>query len=88
MKHVVMYSGGKASFLAAHRVKETYPGEDIQLLFTDTKTEDEDLYRFLEETATALDLPLSRSQTDATFGKCSNKTVSLATTGCPCVHAF
>jgi len=31
MKHVVMYSGGKASFLAAHRVKETYPGEDIQL---------------------------------------------------------
>lgn len=53
-----MYSGGKASFLAAHRVKETYPGEDIQLLFTDTKTEDEDLYRFLEETATALDLPL------------------------------
>ena len=58
MKHVVMYSGGKASFLAAHRVKETYPGEDIQLLFTDTKTEDEDLYRFLEETATALDLPL------------------------------
>ena len=58
MKHGVMYSGGKASFLAAHRVKETYPGEDIQLLFTDTKTEDEDLYRFLEETATALDLPL------------------------------
>ena len=58
MKHVVMYSGGKASFLAAHRVKETYPGEDIQLLFTDTNTEDEDLYRFLEETVAALDLPL------------------------------
>jgi hypothetical protein len=30
----------------------------ITLLFTDTKTEDADLYRFLEEGAVALDLPL------------------------------
>tara|TARA_R110002110_G_C13338208_1_gene707448 strand:+ start:57 stop:842 length:786 start_codon:yes stop_codon:yes gene_type:complete len=59
--HVVMYSGGKASWLAAHRVKERHGDTSpITLLFTDTKTEDADLYRFLEEGAVALDLPLVR----------------------------
>ena len=58
MEHIVMYSGGKASWLAAHKVKEAYPEDLIQLVFTDTKTEDEDLYRFLKEGAEALDLPL------------------------------
>jgi len=54
-----MYSGGKASWLAAHRVKERYGDKSsITLLFTDTKTEDADLYRFLTEGADALDLPL------------------------------
>jgi len=57
-KHVVMYSGGKASWLTAYRVKEKFPDESICLLFSDTKTEDEDLYRFLYETAEAFDLPL------------------------------
>ena len=55
-KHVVMFSGGKASFLAAALAKERY--DDVLLLFTDTKTEDEDLYRFLYEASDALDLPL------------------------------
>ena len=58
MDHVVMYSGGKASFLAAVRVKEKYPDSNIVLMFSDTKTEDADLYRFLRETASQLDLPL------------------------------
>tara|TARA_R100000781_G_C4056698_1_gene119600 strand:+ start:145 stop:930 length:786 start_codon:yes stop_codon:yes gene_type:complete len=57
-QHIVMYSGGKASFLVAHKVKERYPQDDIVLLFSDTKTEDEDLYRFLREGASKLDLPL------------------------------
>ncbi len=56
--HVVMYSGGKASWLAAHLVANKYSESDVKLLFTDTKTEDEDLYRFLYEGAEALDLPL------------------------------
>jgi hypothetical protein len=54
-----MYSGGKASWLAAHLVKERFGDSDeIILLFTDTKTEDKDLYRFLHEGAEALGLPL------------------------------
>ena len=57
--HVVMYSGGKASWLTAHRVKERFGDTSpITLLFTDTKTEDRDLYRFLEDGAVALELPL------------------------------
>ena len=60
MRHVVMYSGGKASFLAAHRLREWCPGGDVLLLFTDTKAEDEDLYRFLDESAERLGLPLVR----------------------------
>ena len=56
--HVIMYSGGKASWLAAHLVANKYSESDVKLLFTDTKTEDEDLYRFLYEGAEALDLPL------------------------------
>jgi len=53
-----MFSGGKASWLTAHRVAEAYPGADITLLFSDTRTEDADLYRFLEESSLALGLPL------------------------------
>jgi len=56
--HVVMYSGGKASWLAALLVQRRYPDDQIDLLFADTKTEDEDLYRFLREGADALNLDL------------------------------
>ena len=51
---IVFYSGGKASFLAAHRVIERYGVEGVTLLFTDTMTEDSDLYRFLDESSVAL----------------------------------
>ena len=50
MKHVVMYSGGIGSYFAAKRVVEKENIDDIILLFTDTLTEDEDLYRFINET--------------------------------------
>ena len=55
---IVFYSGGKASWLTAFRVKEFRPEADITLLFTDTKAEDPDLYRFLDEGAEALGLPV------------------------------
>lgn len=51
MKHVVMYSGGAGSWAAAKRVAEQHGTDNLILYFTDTKTEDEDLYRFLHEGA-------------------------------------
>lgn len=53
MKHVVMFSGGAGSWYTAKRVAETrlQPNDDLLLLFGDTKMEDEDLYRFLDEAA-------------------------------------
>ncbi len=51
MKHIAMFSGGIGSWAAAHRARERNPGEVIVLLFADTLIEDEDLYRFLIETA-------------------------------------
>ncbi|AUM66392.1 hypothetical protein C0R09_18740 [Brevibacillus laterosporus] len=50
MKHIVMYSGGIGSWATAKRVIQEYGASDIILLFTDTLIEDEDLYRFLDET--------------------------------------
>lgn len=48
-KFLVLYSGGMGSFLAASLLKQK--GEkDVTLLFTDTRSEDPDLYRFLKET--------------------------------------
>lgn len=50
-KHVVMFSGGRTSWAAAKRVAEIYGTEHLQLLFADTNSEDEDLYRFVREAA-------------------------------------
>ena len=47
IKRVVMFSGGIGSWACAKRVAEKYGTENLFLLFTDTKSEDEDLYRFL-----------------------------------------
>ena len=44
-----MFSGGLASYWAARRVVEQNGKADVTLLFADTKIEDPDLYRFLEE---------------------------------------
>lgn len=55
MKHVVLFSGGTASALAAVRVRAAIgPDADLFLLFTDTKSEDEDLYRFLWDACRAV----------------------------------
>lgn len=55
---LVLYSGGKGSFLSAYLAKSVY--KNVVLYFNDTLTEDPDLYRFLDETVEWLDLPLVR----------------------------
>lgn len=60
MKHIVSYSGGLGSFMTAKRVIDLYGRQGVQLLFTDTMTEDEDLYRFLDESAHELNVELVR----------------------------
>ena len=52
MRHIVMYSGGIASWATAHRVISR--GHSPTLLFADTNLEDGDLHRFLEEGSRAL----------------------------------
>jgi len=56
VKAVVLFSGGIASWAAARRTVERF--SDVTLLFTDTLSEDEDLYRFLGEAAADVGAPL------------------------------
>ena len=56
--YIVSYSGGLGSFFAAYKLKKEKPNAVIKLVFCDTKIEDKDLHRFLEESATVLGLPL------------------------------
>lgn len=53
MIHVVHNSGGAGSWYTGRVVAQQFlqPGDHLILLFADTKSEDPDLYRFLEETA-------------------------------------
>jgi len=54
---IVLYSGGIGSWVAAQRCIGQY--DEVELLFTDTKSEDEDTYRFLRDGAKALGVPLT-----------------------------
>lgn len=58
--HVVFFSGGASSWAAGKRVAEWYGPENVTLLFTDTLIEDEDLYRFLEEAAADIGVPITK----------------------------
>jgi hypothetical protein len=60
IEHVVQYSGGACSFWAAKRVIERYGPDTTVLLFADTMMEDEDLYRFLDDTSKLLGVPITR----------------------------
>lgn len=61
VKHLVQYSGGAGSFATAKwLVDNGIPKEDIVLLFADTLIEDEDLYRFLNETSQWLGIEITR----------------------------
>jgi len=54
---IVLYSGGKGSFMAAH-LSKSLGYKDLILYFNDTKTEDKDLYRFLKESSSKLSIKL------------------------------
>lgn len=58
MKHIVMFSGGIGSWAAAKRVVTEHGADSVVLLFCDTRTEDEDVYRFLREAAANVGAPL------------------------------
>lgn len=58
-KRVVSFSGGLGSWATARRVIDVYGTRDVVLLFADTMVEDEDLYRFVKETAAAFGLPVT-----------------------------
>ncbi|WP_099157789.1 hypothetical protein [Virgibacillus ndiopensis] len=60
MKHIVFYSGGLGSWATANRVIQRYGKENVILLFTDTLIEDEDLYRFLEDTEKDFGIDITR----------------------------
>lgn len=59
MKRIISYSGGLGSFMAAKMTADRYGADNCHLLFTDTKTEDEDLYRFIRQTSKALKVQLT-----------------------------
>lgn len=58
MNRIVFFSGGLSSFAVAHHLKANFPSDNILLYFTDTKWEDEDLYRFIDEVSDKLELPM------------------------------
>lgn len=58
MGRVVMFSGGVGSWATAKRVAERHGTDGLTLLFADTRMEDEDLYRFIEEAAIDIGAPL------------------------------
>jgi len=58
MKHIISFSGGLASFFEAKLSIEKYGKENVELIFCDTKSEDEDLYRFLDDAEKYLDVKI------------------------------
>jgi hypothetical protein len=60
MKIVGQISGGLSSWVAAKRMLAKYPDAEHVLLFADTKIEDEDLYRFLDDVGRDLEMPITR----------------------------
>lgn len=56
----VSYSSGISSWAAAKKIAEAHGPEGMVLVFADTLIEDEDNYRFLEESAANIGAPLVR----------------------------
>lgn len=59
-RHLVLFSGGLASFEAGRRVLNKYGKEAVEFLFFDTLMEDDDLYRFLSDCEDFLDVNIVR----------------------------
>jgi 3'-phosphoadenosine 5'-phosphosulfate sulfotransferase (PAPS reductase)/FAD synthetase len=60
IRRVVMFSGGITSWAVARLVVERYGVEGVVLLFADTLVEDDDLYRFLDDAAADVGVPVTR----------------------------
>lgn len=58
-KHVVMFSTGAGSAYLAKYVLDKYGKDDTILLITDTKWEDEDNYRFMDDVSKYLEVPIT-----------------------------
>lgn len=58
--HLVSFSGGLCSFFTARRVVEWFGQGETELIFADTRIEDPDLYRFLDETVAYLGCKFTR----------------------------
>jgi hypothetical protein len=54
IKHIVFTSGGVGSWYAGKSVAESVGVENVLFLYTDTRSEDRDLYRFLVESVAAV----------------------------------
>lgn len=59
VKHVVMYSGGAGSSWVGKYVADKFGKENTILLHTDTKWEDEDCYRFMDDCAEYIGVPVT-----------------------------
>jgi hypothetical protein len=60
MKHISSYSGGAASWYTSELLAEKYGKENVINLFADTLIEDEDTYRFIDETTEKSGIELVR----------------------------
>lgn len=60
MKRIVNFSGGLCSFWTAMRVVERFGPIGVVLLFADVLIEDAELYRFNEQCAKILGIPITR----------------------------
>lgn len=58
-QHVVQFSGGVGSFLAAVQVAERHGTAGMTLLIADTRVEDDDLWRFSDDASAFLGVPLT-----------------------------
>lgn len=56
--YIVMFSGGLTSYEAARRTIEAHGHDNVRIWFSDTNTEDEDLYRFNNDVERILDHPI------------------------------
>ena len=81
MKHIVQYSGGAGSAMAAYLVAQKVPKNDIILLFHDVRGgHDDDMYRFNADVSAFLGLPITEYTSEKTMWdivKDNKKTPSL-----------
>lgn len=66
VNHVINSSGGVCSFWASKRVIDQHGKQNVVRLFADVLMEDEDLYRFNQETSEFLGVPLTRISKEMT----------------------